>query len=149
VTRPTHWALLLSLAVVSGVVAYLITKTSYSGLPHPRLIALLWIAFLAIAECYLAVLTRARLAGRSGTKPINPLAVARYVALAKASSLVGAVLVGGYAGYLTWTARQSFPEASTNTRTAAFGVGFSLLLVAAALFLERVCRVPEPPGDDE
>lgn len=148
-TRPTHWALLLGAAIVGGVGAYLITRRSYSNLPHPSLAALLWIAFLAIAECYVAVLTRARLAGRAGTKPIDPLAVARFVALAKASSLVGSVVAGGYAGYLIWTAQQSFPDASTDTRTAAIGMGLSLLLVGTALFLERVCRVPKPPGDDE
>jgi hypothetical protein len=94
-------------------------------------------------------MTRARLSGRAGTKPINPLVVARFVALAKASSLVGAVFAGGYAGFLTWVARLDSPAANTDTKISASGVGLSLLLVGSALFLEHVCRVPKRDDDDD
>jgi uncharacterized membrane protein YbhN (UPF0104 family) len=145
--RPTRWYLLALIAFVAGAVGYLVTRSSYDELPTPSIVALLWLALLAIAECYMAVMTRARLAGRSGTRPINPLVVARFVALAKASSFVGSLAAGGYAGFLLWVARLDSPAANRDTTTSALGVALALLLVAAALFLERVCRVHR--GDDE
>jgi Protein of unknown function (DUF3180) len=146
--RPTRWSWLVLAAVVAGVVAYLITRSSYDDLPKPSIYGLLSLALLSIAELYVASLTRARLAGRSGTRPINPLVVARFVALAKASSLVGALAVGGYAGFLGWVARIGSATAHRDTETSAVGVGFALLLVGAALFLESVCRVPDGEDDD-
>ncbi|HTW19863.1 MAG TPA: DUF3180 domain-containing protein [Mycobacteriales bacterium] len=142
-------SVLVVLAVVAGGIAYLVARSSFDSLPTPSVYALLWLALLAIAEGYLAVMTRARLAGRVGTRPINPLVVARFVALAKASSVVGALAAGAYAGYLIWVARIDSPSANNDTRTAAFGIGFALALVLAALFLERVCRVPKRDDDDD
>ena len=147
--KPTRVSLLVLVAVVAGAAGYAITRSSYDTLPTPNLVALLWLALLAIAEFYIAVMTRARLAGRAGTRPINPLVVARFVALAKASSVVGAIAGGGYAGFLIWVAKLDTPASSRDTRTSAFGVGFALLLVAAALFLEHVCRVPIRDDDDD
>jgi uncharacterized membrane protein YbhN (UPF0104 family) len=145
--RPTRWWVLVLLAVVAGAVAYAVTRSSYDDLPRPTVLALLWLAILAIAECYVAVLTRARLAGRAGTKPIQPLVVARFVALAKASSVVGALAAGGYAGFLIWVARLQSPAAHADTRTSIVGVVFAVALTAAALFLEFVCRVPKADDD--
>ena len=152
--KPTRHSVLVAIALVAGAVAYVVTRAAYDTIPRPRVVALFWLALLVIAETYIAVVTRARLSGRPGTKPINPLVVARYVALAKASSIVGALFAGGYAGFLAWVARLDSPAASDDTTVAAFGVGLSLLFVAAALFLENVCRVPkrdddEPPPDQD
>jgi hypothetical protein len=147
--RPTRWQLLGLAALVTGAVAYLVTKSWYDELPTPNVVALLWLALLAIAECYLAVMTRARLAGRSGTRPINPLVVARFAALAKASSLVGSLGVGGYAGFFSWVVRLGSPAANRDTTTSALGALLALLLVAAGLFLESVCRVRNRGDDDE
>jgi hypothetical protein len=147
--RQTRWSTLLLLAVVTGGAAYLVTRSAYDRLPTPTVYALLWLALLAIAEFYLAMLTRARLAGRHGTRPINPLVVARFVALAKASSIVGAIATGAYAGFLLWVARINSDDATRDTRTSAFGVGFAVLLTLAGVFLERVCRVPKRDDDDD
>jgi hypothetical protein len=146
---PTRWSVLVALGLVAGGVSYLVTRSSYASLPTPTAFALVGLVLLAIAEFYIALVTRARLAGRAGTRPINPLIVARFVALAKASSIVGALATGGYAGFLAWVARLSSPAASTDTRTSAFGTGFALLLVGAAMFLEHVCRVPSQDDDDD
>jgi uncharacterized membrane protein YbhN (UPF0104 family) len=146
--RPTRPSILLLAALVAGAVAYVVTRSSYDSNPRPTAAALFGLALLAIAECYVAVMTRARLAGRAGTRPIDPLAVARFVALAKASSIVGALAVGGYAGFLAWVARIGSPAADTDTTIASIGVALSLALVGAALLLEYVCRVPRRDDDD-
>jgi uncharacterized membrane protein YbhN (UPF0104 family) len=147
--RPTRWSILVLVALVTGGIAYLVTSSAFDDLPSPTVIGLLWLLVLAIAEFYAAMLTRARLAGRAGTRPINPLVVARFVALAKASSIVGSLAVGAYAGFLIWVARLDTPTGSRDTRTAAFGVSFALALVIAALVLEYVCRVPVSDDDDD
>src|SRR5271154_2740858 len=131
--RPTRWSVLVLVALAAAGVAYLITRSAFTDLPTPKVYAVLWLALLAIAEFYLAAMTKARLAGRPGTRPINPPLVARFVALPQAASIVGAVAAGGYAGYLGWVARIDSTSANSDARVAAFGVSFGLLLVAAAL----------------
>jgi hypothetical protein len=145
--RPTRWRDLAFAAIVAGAIAYLVTRLDYVNLPSPSVYSLLWIPLLAIAELYIALVTRSRLAGRHGTRPINPLVVARIAALAKATSLVGALAVGGYAGFFGWVVTVSSTIASRDTRTAAIGTGLSVVLVAAASFLEHVCRVPDDLDD--
>jgi hypothetical protein len=137
------------LALVAGGVAYVLTLNFYADVQSPPRLAPLWLLLLALAEAYTAAMTRGRLTGRRGTKPINPLVVARLAALAKATSPVGALAFGAYAGFLFHVARTSGPHARTDARTAALGLGCSLGLAAAALVLERVCRVKLPPGGDE
>lgn len=136
-------------ALLAGGVAYFVTRAWFASLPTPTIYALLWLALLAIVEFYLALSTRARLAGRPGTRPVDPLVVARFVAFAKASSIVGSLAAGAYAGYLIWVVRINSPAGTADTRTAAFGISFAMLLVAAAMWLEYVCRVPKRDDDDD
>ena len=147
--RPTRWYVLVLAAAVSGAIGYVLTRAFYADVQSPPQYAPLWLLLLAIAEAYTAQTTAGRLLGRPRTKPINPLVVARLAALAKASSPVGALFAGGYAGFLGLVATRSGPPAHTDTRTAIVGVVCSVALVAAALWLERVCRVKAPPDDPD
>src|SRR5207302_9029579 len=138
---------LLALLVVSGAVSYVLTRIFYADVQSPPVFAPLWLLLLALAEGYTAQLTRHRLAGRQGTKPINPLVVARLAALAKASSPVGALATGAYAGFLVKVAMTAGQAAHDDPRTAIAGVLCGVALTVAALVLERVCRVKTPPDD--
>lgn len=144
--KPTRIAVLVLLAVVTGGVAYLFSRRYYADLPSPARYWPITLLIIALAELYTAYTTAARLAGRGG-RPIHPIAVARFAALAKASSPVGAIMAGGYAGFLIHVSRLDGPQAGTDTVTAALGTGFGLVLVVCALVLERVCRVKTPPDD--
>jgi Protein of unknown function (DUF3180) len=146
--RPTRRRDLVLAALLAGVIAYVVTRHSYADLPSPTLYSLLWVALVAIAELYIALGTRSRLAGRHGTRPINPLLVARIAALAKATSVVGALALGAYAGFFGWVIQVDSTTANRDTRTAGIGMGLSVVLIAAASFLEHVCRVPHDPDDD-
>jgi hypothetical protein len=146
--RPTRRRDLVLAVLLAGVIAYVVTRHSYADLPSPTLYSLLWVALLAIAELYIALVTRSRLAGHHGTRPINPLVVARTAALAKATSVVGALAMGAYAGFFGWVIQLESTTATRDTRTAGIGIGLSVLLVAAASFLEHVCRVPHDPDDE-
>jgi hypothetical protein len=132
---------------VAGAVAYVLTRIFYGEVQSPPVFAPLWLLLLALAEGYTAQLTRHRLAGREGTKPINPLVVARLAALAKASSPVGALATGAYAGFLAKVAMTAGQAAHDDTRTAIAGVVCGVALTVAALVLERVCRVKTPPDE--
>jgi hypothetical protein len=145
--RPTRWYFLVISGVVAGVAAYLITRSRYGDLPSPTLYAQISLIVLAIAEGYTAAVTKARLEGRQGTRPIEPILVARFVALAKASSIVGALAAGAYAGFLGWVAQVDSPAAHDDVRTAVVGIAAGFALIAGALALEWVGRVPRE--DDE
>jgi hypothetical protein len=147
--RPTRWYVLVLLGVAAGGAGYLVTRSHYSDVPSPTLYAQVSLAGLALAEGYTASMTRARLAGRAGTRPNNPILVARFVALAKASSIVGSLAAGAYAGFLGWVARIDSPTAHTDVRTAAVGIAAALLLVIAGLALEWVGRVPEDQDEQD
>jgi hypothetical protein len=147
--KPTPVRLLAAVAVVVGALAYVIVSRDYGDLPPVPLYAPATVAFLALAELFTASSVRARLRGRPGTRPIDPLVVAGLVALAKASAYAGALAVGGYGAFLGYTLQQlDNPHKAHDAAASGFGAGMALVLVAAALLLERVCRVPGPPDDD-
>ena len=135
--------MLLLLAGATGVAAYLVARHYYADVPSPARYWPVTLLLVGLLELYTAYTTAARLAGRS--RPIHPIAVARLAALAKASSPVGAVMAGGYAGFLVHVSRLDGSQAGADTVTAALGTAFGIALTVCALVLERVCRVKTPP----
>ena len=113
--------------------------------------ALPWGAPFAIAALGVAVLVaafalRRRMRGAPGTKPPQPIGVARLAVLGKTSSHVGAMLGGGYAGLLLLLISSLEVAARRDRAVVAFlAVAGAILLVAAGLYLERACRLP--PSD--
>ncbi|HLZ38999.1 MAG TPA: DUF3180 domain-containing protein [Mycobacteriales bacterium] len=142
--RPTRLSALVVAAVAAGVPAYALLRLRYEDLPaFPRL-APAALLLLGLAEGYQATSVRARLRGKG--RPIPPLIVARLAALAKASSLTGALFVGVYAALLGLTVPDlDKPAFRGDAVTGALGVVAAVVLVVLALALERACRVPRPP----
>lgn len=153
--RPTRIGVLVACCVVAGGVAYLVVRAYYSSLPPLPTLAPASLGLIALVEGVLAVGTRNRLLRRPGTRPIEPMLVARYAALAKATSIVGALALGAYAGVLGYVlALRDAPQPREDAYVAAFGAAAGLAVVVTAYALERVCRVkppkdspPEPPPD--
>jgi hypothetical protein len=158
------------LAVLAGglaVAAWLLVRVSYGHLPplHWWLAAPLGV--LALAEALgartlrtrLAALREARAARAPGgrrpeqpvaeVRPVEPMLVARLAVLAQASAYVGAVFAGIWAGVLAHVgpAIGRLAAAGSDALAAVIGVACSAALVAAALWLETVCKVP--PGEDD
>jgi hypothetical protein len=135
---------LLIAAVVAGALSYLLTRLVYLNLTNeiPRS-APLSLLFVGLFELVLANSTRHRLDGRPGSKPIVPLTVARLAALARASSMAAAILGGVWAGIFGYTLSRKAqpPAAGADAITAGLGIAASIVLLVAALLLERVCRV--------
>ena len=142
--KPTRTRQLILAAVAAGVGVYLVMRTLYlnsitSALPRTPVIS---VAIVALVEAELGRGVRARLAGRPGTKAILAITVARFAALARASSLAGALVAGAWAGVVAYTApRGDQPAvAGADTITASLGIASGAGLVAAALWLEYGCR---------
>jgi hypothetical protein len=155
--RPTRVSTLLAVTAALAVVGYLVAEAAYGSLPELPLGAPLTMFLLAVAELAMAKLVRDRVLhrrdarGRAPRRPLHPVQVARAAALAKASSVTGAVLGGAYAGLFAWTAQRADVLAAAADDVVVSGLSAlaAVLLVVSALLLERACRVPEPPDDED
>jgi VIT1/CCC1 family predicted Fe2+/Mn2+ transporter len=147
---PTKARTLLLVALVAGLLTFLLARLRYDDLPPLPWSAAFTTFGLAVLELFLAPSIRARLEGRPRTKPIMPIAVARAAAFAKASSTLGALLGGAWLGLLGHLAtRLELTIPRRDAIRSGIGLAAALLLVGAALRLEGVCRVPPPPPEAE
>lgn len=146
---PTSLRLLATLAAVSAVAGWLIADLvdELAG----RVVPVPWTApatlgILAIAIFFWALGTRRRL----NDGQADPFVTARTAALAMAASRTGAIATGIYAGFLVWMVGQWWIEAARMRGIAsAVAVVAGVLMVAAALWLERICRITSDGDDDD
>ncbi|MDX2292531.1 MULTISPECIES: DUF3180 domain-containing protein [Streptomyces] len=144
---------LAGLFVVAGILSWGAARLwdSVGTLPSVPLAAPVVLAVIAVVLTATALSIRARLRAqrerRPGAKGVEPLMAARAVVFGQASALVAALVAGLYGGVgvfllgsLDVPARRDQALYAAAAVVAAFGV------IAAALFLERVCKLPE---DDE
>jgi hypothetical protein len=150
--RPTSLSVLVVAGLAAAAVGWLLLSAFYTQMPRLPWLPIIVLATLAIAEALLAQNTSARIQRKPGAPRVDPLAVARFAVLAKASSLAGALFGGFSAGLLAWLALEPTRAARDDVPAAIGGVVSALALVGAALWLEHACRVPERPdqkdGDD-
>ena len=150
--QPTRVRFLVALAVIAAAVGWGIVRIvdGWTGrvLPVPWLAAAaLWLVAGAVA--YWAWSSRPRLQHRPGAKPMPPLVAARSAALAMAASRIGALVGGFYAGIAVGMAPNLNTESGVQTVWAASAAAVGAVgLVAAALWLEHLCRLPVRPPDD-
>ena len=148
---PTRIRTLVALAAVAGAVGWGLVQVvdAWAGrlLPVPWLAAAaMWL--LAGATLYWTVSSRPRLQGRPGAKPLPPVVAARTAALAMAASRGGALVGGFYAGVaVAMIASVGTSTGASTFWSATFASLGALALVAAALWLEHVCRLPIGPDD--
>jgi hypothetical protein len=149
---------LAGLFVVALVIAWAGARLwdTLGTLPRVPVAAPIVLALIAVALFATALSMRARLRAqrerRPGAKGVDPLAAARALVFGQASALVAALVAGLYGGdglFLVMYKLDMEPR-----REQAIYAGLAVLaaiaVVAAALFLERVCKLPEdqspPPG---
>jgi hypothetical protein len=145
---PTRPATLVVAGLAAAAVAWWMISSFYSDIPSLPWLPTVTLAALAVLEGYVAINTRQRIERRPGREPVDPLAVARFVVLAKASSLAGAIFAGFYAGLVGWLLLERTRAAGSDIPAASAGLVSSLALIGAALWLERSCRVPKRPDDE-
>ena len=150
--RPTRPSSLVALFLAAAALSWgLLRMAEDRGAVLPPLPwgGPLGLAFVAAALALSTVALRRRLRGTPGTKPPQPIGVARMAALGKASSHVGALVGGAYAGLVLLLAAD-LDVVARRDRAVVAGVALvaALLVVAAGVLLERACRV-RPPGGEE
>jgi len=127
-TRPSD---LLIPFLIFGVLSYLLLQAVYGSLPPFQWFTAVPIAALAVIELVVANRVRGAVRHRPEARPMTALAVARAVALGKASALVGAALAGAELALLSYV----LPDAGrTSAARHDLQVGL-VLLVATALLL--------------
>ncbi|SFK77151.1 MULTISPECIES: DUF3180 domain-containing protein [Amycolatopsis] len=143
-TRPRE---LIVAGLVGVVLAYLAFKFAYSSLPRLPRYAGITLVVIAAVETVLAFSIRTRI--RSG-RLTGAIGVARAVALAKASSLLGALMFGAWLGALVALVPRAdeITAAANDLRSAIIGAISAVVLTAAALWLEHCCRTPETRDQD-
>lgn len=146
---PSRPLFITAVVVATALITWAIVRSSYGALPLLPWTAAPTLALLGLGEAYTALHIRARVRRRPGTKPIEPLVVARLAALAKASAHASAVIAGVFAGialHLVWLLDKPAPQRDFLVSAVTFLA--AVMLIAGALFLEYACRVPKDSRDD-
>jgi hypothetical protein len=153
-TRPVD---LLAPLLLVGALAYVLLGLTYGSLPPFDYLLPVPIAALAVIELVTARRVRAAVRHEPGARPMTAIAIARSVALGKASSLVGSGVLGAAIALLLRVGPRAgtVTAAGHDTRVAALLMIGSALLVVAGLLLERAGIDPNrdergdrDPGDD-
>lgn len=146
-TRATPLIGLGALGLVIGfLVEFGMEATGRSLIIPPLSMTLTLVVVGAIIVGFSLPIRRA-VTGRSKT-PVDPFQALRVVALARASSRVGALLVGVTLGALLYfTTRPVLPGVGSIWLTIGSCIGAALLL-AAGLIAEHLCTLPKDEDDD-
>lgn len=143
-------SLLLAVALVVGALSWMGWKVYANQghlLPSVSWFAAMLLLLLAALVVSAGLPVRRFLKGQS-TRTLNPLRAARTLILAQASALTGAAALGWYAGQ-TVLVLPDLDFGSNRTllwRLATAGAS-ALVLMAAGLWTQRMCRI-DPPKDD-
>ena len=137
--------------LAAAALVYLLVRVFYGQMPPLPTFAGVTLLVLAAIEGWLGASLRSRI--RNPRKELQPLTAARAVALAKASSVLGAIMLGTWLAILAYVLprRADLTAAAADFRSTLVGVICSAILIAAALWLEWCCRTPrdqdnQPPG---
>jgi hypothetical protein len=136
--------------VVAAIVVNLFLRLDYDSVPPLPVLAGATFAVIAVIETWFAFVIRARINRKPGAAPIGSLTAVRAVALAKASSLIGAVMAGAWLGVLEYVLPLTslISVAGGDTRASIVGLVSAAGLIAAGLWLEHCCRTPDDPDQD-
>lgn len=147
--------LLAGLFAGAGVLSWGASRLwdSLGTLPSVPLAAPIVLAAIAVVLLSAALSIRSRLRAqrerRPGAKGVEPLMAARALVFGQASALVASLVAGMYGGTGVFLLGSlDVPPRRDQAIYAGFAVLAGVAVVAAALFLERVCKLPEDGDDD-
>lgn len=121
---------------------------SIGTLPSVPLAAPIVLALIAVVLTATALSLRGRLKAQRERRPeakgVDPLMAARAVVFGQASALVAALVSGMYGGTGVFLLESlDIPARRDQAIYAGFSVLAGIAVIAAAIFLERVCKLPE------
>lgn len=148
--RELHIKMLAGVFVVAGVLSWAGARlwNAVGTLPSVPLAAPVVLTLIAVVLLATALSLRARLKAqrerRPGAKGVDPLMAARAVVFGQASALVAALVSGMYGGTGVFLLESlDIPARRDQAIYAGFSVLAGIAVIAAAIFLERVCKLPE------
>ncbi|MEU6259304.1 DUF3180 domain-containing protein [Streptomyces sp. NPDC047043] len=151
--RELRIRVLVGVFVVAGILSWAGARlwNSIGTLPSVPLAAPIVLALIAVVLTATALSIRARLKAQRERRPeakgVDPLMAARAVVFGQASALVAALVAGMYGGTGVFLLELlDIPARRDQAIYAGFSVAAGIAVIAAAIFLERVCKLPE---DDE
>ncbi|MDQ8707808.1 DUF3180 domain-containing protein [Streptomyces sp. LHD-70] len=147
---------LIGLFLVAGVLSWAGARLwdSLGELPGVPLAAPIVLGVIAAVLLATALSIRSRLRAqrerRPGAKGVDPMMAARALVFGQASALVAALVTGVYGGAGVFLlSLLDLPARRDQAIYAGFAVVAGAGVIAAALFLERVCKLPEDGDEDE
>ncbi|MET7523444.1 DUF3180 domain-containing protein [Streptomyces sp900116325] len=154
--RQLRLGVLAGIFVAAGVLSWGGARLwdSLDTLPSVPLAAPVVLAVIAVILLATALSIRSRLRAqrerRPGAKGVEPLMAARAVVFGQASALVVALVAGLYGGVGVFLLGSlDVPARRDQAIYAGLAVLAGIGVVAAALFLERVCKLPDDKDDDK
>jgi hypothetical protein len=136
--------------VVTGILSWAGARlwNSLGTLPSVPVAAPVVLALIAVVLAATALSLRARLKAQrerqADAKGVDPLMAARAVVFGQASALVAALVAGMYGGTGVFLLESlDIPARRDQAIYAGFSVLAGIGVIAAAIFLERVCKLPE------
>lgn len=136
--------------VVAGILSWAGARlwNSLGTLPSVPVAAPIVLALIAVVLAATALNLRARLRAQRerqhDAKGVDPLMAARAVVFGQASALVAALVAGMYGGTGVFLLESlDIPARRDQAIYAGLSVVAGIGVIAAAIFLERVCKLPE------
>ncbi|MFJ8312339.1 MULTISPECIES: DUF3180 domain-containing protein [unclassified Streptomyces] len=147
---------LAGLFVIAGVLSWAGARLwdSVGTLPGVPIAAPIVLGVIAVILLATALSIRSRLRAqrerRPGAKGVEPLMAARAVVFGQASALVAALVCGMYGGTGVYLLSYlDIPARRDQAIYAGFSVVAGIGVIAAALFLERICKLPDDEDDNK
>ncbi|WP_457492928.1 DUF3180 domain-containing protein [Streptomyces sp. P5_D11] len=154
--RQLRLGVLAGIFVAAGVLSWGGARLwdSLDTLPSVPLAAPVVLSVIAVILLATALSIRSRLRAqrerRPGAKGVEPLMAARAVVFGQASALVVSLVAGLYGGVGVFLLGSlDVPARRDQAIYAGLAVLAGIGVVAAALFLERVCKLPDDKDDDK
>ncbi|MBB4713534.1 DUF3180 domain-containing protein [Streptomyces luteogriseus] len=153
--RELRIRVLAAVFVVAGVLSWAGARlwNSVGTLPSVPLAAPIVLAVIAVILLATALSIRTRLKAQRERRPeakgVDPLMAARAVVFGHASALVAALVAGMYGGTGVFLLESlDIPARRDQAIYAGLSVLAGIGVIAAAIFLERVCKLPEDDEND-
>ncbi|MFJ2774474.1 DUF3180 domain-containing protein [Streptomyces sp. NPDC087300] len=126
---------------------------SHGTLPRVPLAAPIVLAVIAVVLLATALSLRSRLRAqrerRADAKGVDPMMAARALVFGQASALVAALVSGMYGGVGVFMLEfLDIPGRKDQAVYAGLSVLMGIAVIAAAFFMERVCKLPEDDDED-
>ncbi|MFG2194811.1 DUF3180 domain-containing protein [Streptomyces sp. NPDC048639] len=147
--------ILVGLFVVAAVLSWAGARLwdTFGTLPRVPVAAPIVLAVIAAVLAATALALRARLKAqrerRPGAKGVDPMVAARAVVFGQASALVASLVAGMYGGTFLFLLLDGLDAGPRRDQAIYSGLSVvtGIAVVVAALFLERVCKLPEDEDD--